>query len=95
LYVRLLKSYQFLKKEYTVSDVWTLIDEQDKNWSWFMEHYEELVERFDGEFVAIYQQKVVDHDKNLRSLMKRIRKKYPLSRVLVEFVSKEKLALIL
>ena len=78
-----------------MSDVWTLIDEQDKNWSWFMEHYEELAERFDGEFVAIYQQRVVDHDKNLRSLMKRIRKKYPLSRVLVEFVSKEKLALIL
>jgi len=78
-----------------VSDVWTLIDEQDKNWSWFMEQYEELAERFDGEFVAIYQQRVVDHDKNLRSLMKRIRKKYPLSRVLVEFVSKEKLALIL
>jgi len=72
-----------------------LFDEQDKNWSWFMEHYEELAERFDGEFVAIYQQRVVDHDKNLRSLMKRIRKKYPLSRVLVEFVSKEKLALIL
>jgi hypothetical protein len=72
-----------------------LFDENEKNWSWFMEHYEELVEKFDGEFVAIYQQRVVDHDKNLRSLMKRIRKKYPLSRVLVEFVSKEKLALIL
>uniref|UniRef100_A0A7C1GPW7 DUF5678 domain-containing protein n=1 Tax=Thermofilum adornatum TaxID=1365176 RepID=A0A7C1GPW7_9CREN len=78
-----------------MSEIMVLFDEQDKNWSWFMEHYEELAERFDGEFVAIYQQRVVDHDKNLRSLMKRIRKKYPLSRVLVEFVSKEKLALIL
>jgi hypothetical protein len=78
-----------------LSEILVLFDENEKNWSWFMEHYEELVEKFDGEFVAIYQQKVVDHDKNLRSLMKRIRKKYPLSRVLVEFVSKEKLALIL
>ncbi|MCC5997573.1 MAG: DUF5678 domain-containing protein [Thermofilum sp.] len=78
-----------------MSEILVLFDEYDKNWSWFMKHYEELVEKFDGEFVAIYQQKVVDHDKNLRSLMKRIRKKYPLSRVLVEFVSKEKLALIL
>jgi len=78
-----------------LSEILVLFDEYDKNWSWFMKHYEELVEKFDGEFVAIYQQKVVDHDKNLRSLMKRIRKKYPLSRVLVEFVSKEKLALIL
>ena len=78
-----------------MSEILVLFDENEKNWSWFMEHYEELVEKFDGEFVAIYQQRVVDHDKNLRSLMKRIRKKYPLSRVLVEFVSKEKLALIL
>ncbi|NAZ24805.1 MAG: hypothetical protein GU357_03475 [Thermofilum sp.] len=78
-----------------MSEIMVLFDENEKNWSWFMEHYEELVEKFDGEFVAIYQQRVVDHDKNLRSLMKRIRKKYPLSRVLVEFVSKEKLALIL
>jgi len=78
-----------------LSEILVLFDEYDKNWSWFMKHYEELVEKFDGEFVAIYQQRVVDHDKNLRSLMKRIRKKYPLSRVLVEFVSKEKLALIL
>jgi hypothetical protein len=60
-----------------------------------MEHYEELVERFDGEFVAVYQQRVVDHDKDIGSLMKRIRKKYPLGQVLVEIVSKEKLALIL
>ncbi|MCC5999110.1 MAG: DUF5678 domain-containing protein [Thermofilum sp.] len=78
-----------------MSEIMVLFDENEKNWSWFMKHYEELVEKFDGEFVAIYQQRVVDHDKNLRSLMKRIRKKYPLSRVLVEFVSKEKLALIL
>jgi hypothetical protein len=33
--------------------------------------------------------------KDIASLMKRIRKKYPLSRVLVEFVSKEKLAFII
>jgi hypothetical protein len=78
-----------------LSEILVLFDEYDKNWSWFMEHYEELAERFDGEFVAIYQQRIVDHDKNLRSLMKRIRKKYPLGQVLVEFVSKEKLAFII
>ena len=78
-----------------MSEILVLFDEYDKNWSWFMEHYEELAERFDGEFVAIYQRRIVDHDKNLRSLMKRIRKKYPLGQVLVEFVSKEKLAFII
>ncbi|AGT35960.1 MULTISPECIES: DUF5678 domain-containing protein [Thermofilum] len=78
-----------------MSEILVLFDEYDKNWSWFMEHYEELAERFDGEFVAIYQQRVVDHEKDIGSLMKRIRKKYPLGQVLVEFVSKEKLAFII
>jgi hypothetical protein len=78
-----------------LSEILVLFDEYERNWSWFMEHYEELVERFDGEFVAIYQQRIVDHDKDIASLMKRIRKKYPLSQVLVEFVSKEKLSFII
>lgn len=57
--------------------------------------YDELVEKFDGEFVAIYEQKFVDHDKEISPLMERIRKKYSLKQVLVDFVSKEKLTLIL
>ena len=59
------------------------------------EHYNELVEKFDGEFVAIHEQKVVDHDKEISPLMERIGKKCSLKQVLVDFVSKEKLALIL
>ena len=78
-----------------MSEILALFDEYERNWSWFIEHYEELVERFDGEFVAVYQQRVVDHDEDIASLMKRIRKKCPLSQVLVEFVSKEKLAFII
>jgi hypothetical protein len=78
-----------------LSEILVLFDEYERNWSWFIEHYEELVERFDGEFVAIYHQRVVDHDEDIASLMKRIRKKYPLGQVLVEFVSKEKLAFII
>ena len=85
----------FFKQRVKLSEILALFNEHDKNWSWFREHYDELVEEFDGEFVAIYEQKVVDHDKEISSLMERIKKKYSLKQVLVDFVSKEKLALIL
>jgi hypothetical protein len=78
-----------------VSKLTTLFEEHDKNWSWFEKHYNELVEKFDGEFVAVYEQKVVDHDKELNALMKRIKSKYSADRIFVDFVSSEKLTLIL
>jgi hypothetical protein len=78
-----------------VSKLTTLFEEHDKNWSWFEKHYDELVEKFDGEFVAVYEQKVVDHDKELNALMKRIKSKYSADRIFVDFVSSEKLTLIL
>lgn len=77
------------------SEYIALFEEYDKNWSWFKENYEELVKKYDGEFVAIYKQKIIDHDKELKNLMERIDKKYPKEYVLVEFVSSQKLTLIL
>lgn len=78
-----------------MSKLTTLFEEHDKNWSWFEKHYNELVEKFDGEFVAVYEQKLVDHDKELNALMKRIKSKYSADRIFVDFVSSEKLTLIL
>jgi len=78
-----------------MSEYTTLFDEHDKNWFWFRKHYEELVKKFDGEFVAVYEQKIVDHHKELSVLMKRIKAKYPEERIFVDFVSSEKLTLIL
>ena len=78
-----------------MSEYVALFEEHDKNWTWFKEHYEELVKKLDGEFVAIYKQKIVDHDKELSALMKRIKAKYPEENIFVDFVSSEKLTLIL
>ena len=78
-----------------MSEYTTLFDEHDKNWFWFRKHYEELVKKFDGEFVAVYEQKIVDHHKELSVLMKRIKAKYTEERIFVDFVSSEKLTLIL
>ncbi len=78
-----------------MSELLALFEEHDKNWSWFKEHYEELVEKFDGEFVAVCRREVVDHDREISALMKRVREKHLGKHVLVEFVSREKLTLIL
>ena len=77
------------------SEYAVLFDEHDKNWSWFEEHYDELVKKFDGEFVAIYKQKVIDHDREISILMKRVDAEYPADHVFVDFVSNEKLTLVL
>ncbi|NWG09608.1 MAG: hypothetical protein HXX80_04795 [Nitrososphaerales archaeon] len=78
-----------------MSEVLDLFKEQESNRKWFEENHENLVKRYDGKFIAIYEQKIVGFDEDVGRLMERIKKKYPLDRVSVEHVSKEKLQLIL
>ena len=78
-----------------MSEYAALFDEHDKNWSWFEEHYDKLVKKFDGEFIAIHKQRIVDHDREISVLMKRVEAKYPANRVFVDLVTSEKLMVIL
>ena len=76
-------------------EVLALFREHELNREWFEENHEKLVEKYDGKFIAIYKQGVVDFDEDVGRLMKRVEKKYSPDRVSVEYVSKEKLQLIL
>ena len=49
----------------------------------FLRLHPQLKQTYLGEYVAIYQGKMVDHDKNRQQLMTRIREKYPHEVVLV------------
>jgi len=73
----------------------TIFDKQEENWEWFKRNYSRLVGRFDGEHVAVFERKVVDHDKDLKRLVRRVKEKFPFEHVLVKFVSKEKVVLVL
>ena len=55
------------------------------------------VKKISNEHVAILDETVVDHDKDLKMLMERIRLKYPEAhdRVATKFISPEKIELIL
>jgi len=63
--------------------------------SWFLGNYDKLVRKYDGLFVAIYDRGVVDSDGDLDRLIERVSGKWPLERVIVEYVSKEKPLLVL
>jgi len=78
-----------------LSEVLTLFREHERNREWFEENREALVEKYDGKFIAIYERAVVDFDEDVGRLMERVEKRYPPDRVSVEYVSKEKLQLIL
>ena len=77
------------------SEYLVLLEESERNEKWFRERYTELVEKFDGEHVAIYKGSVVDHDRDVRKLAKRVKEKHPMERVLFKYVTKEKLVFVL
>jgi len=77
------------------SEYLVIFDVLERNWVWFRRNYSRLVRRFDGEYVAVFEREVVDHDKDLGRLARRVRDKFPFERVLVEYVSKEKAVLVL
>lgn len=68
----------------------------DKNMKWFQDNYEKLRELYAEEYVAVYNEKVVMHNKDVRTLIAQLRKRYKdIGAVVIEFVSKEKYELIL
>ena len=77
------------------TDILTLFEEYDKNANWFRESYQRLVEKYDGMFIAVYEEHVVDRDKDLDRLVEKVSKKYPSETIFIDFVTKEKLVLVL
>jgi len=68
----------------------------EKNMKWFQDNYEKLREQFSGEYVAVNNGQVVMHDKDARTLISRLRQQCEdVGVFVVEFVSKEKIELIL
>ena len=73
----------------------TIFDQQEENWEWFRKSYSRLVSKYDGEYVAVFERRVVDHDKDLGRLARRVKEKFPFEHALIKLVSKEKVVLVL
>jgi len=77
-------------------EIATLFKEHELNQKWYRDNYEDLVERYDGLFVAIYKQRVIEHAKNPNELRQKILTRgLKLSETMVEYVSKSPLEFIL
>jgi hypothetical protein len=68
----------------------------EKNLKWFQDNYEKLRELYAGEYVAVNNENVVVHGKDARVLIKKLRESHTdIGAFVVEFVSKDKMELIL
>lgn len=69
----------------------------EKDTDWLQKHYDKLAEKYPDEYIAVLNEKIVDHNRDLRRLMGRIEAKYPKERgrVAIKFVSPRKVELIL
>lgn len=53
----------------------------------FWAMYDDLLKRYSGEYIALYQGQVVDHDKNVSRLEERVRERFGSLPVLIASVS--------
>jgi hypothetical protein len=79
-----------------LSEILALFEEHERNSEWFKKNYRQLIERYDGMFVAIHKQEVAAFDEDPGKLREKILAKglRPMD-VMVEYVSKRPLEFIL
>lgn len=69
----------------------------EEDTSWLYEHYDRLKLEYPDQFIAVFQQQVVDHDPDLSRLMERLRERYQeeAGRIAVEYISRKKMEYVL
>lgn len=74
-----------------------MLSRYEENAKWLSSHYEELKKRFKDEWIAVLNKTVVDHDRKLGRLAKRLRGKYSeaYNEIAVDYVTAKEIELIL
>lgn len=72
----------------------TQFEEDEK---WISENYENLKQEFPDEYIAVFQKKVIDHDKDISRLSARLKANYPekSKHIAVEFIGTKDIDMIL
>jgi len=80
-----------------MSSVVAVLSRYEENAKWISKRYEELKKKFRDEWIAAFDCAVIDHDRELDKLVKRLRKKYPkdYNAIAVEYVTTKEIELIL
>jgi len=63
---------------------------------WLDQNYDKFKEQYPDQFVAVYGKTIIDHSKNIDTLMRRLRGKYgkKTGDIVVRFVSTEEVILV-
>jgi len=70
--------------------------EFEKNQKWFIENFEDILKEYKEKFVAVWGQRVIDADTDLKRLSKDVKKKIKSAKgVYVGYVSKKPIEMIL
>ena len=69
----------------------------ERDSKWLETKYDELKGYLENEWVAIFHEELMDHDKNLDRLMGRLEARYPdtFRDMVIEFITKKKMEMIL
>jgi di/tricarboxylate transporter len=80
-----------------MSSVVAVLSRYEQNAKWISKRYDELKKKFREEWVAAFDSTIIDHDRELSKLVKRLRKKYPkdYNKIAVEYVTTKEIELIL
>ena len=72
------------------------ISEFERNQKWFRENFQRLLKKYREQFVAVFREKVIDHDEDLESLVKRVKERTKGAKgIYIEFVSDKPIEMIL
>lgn len=74
-----------------------LISRAEENSKWLSANYGQLIEKYDEKWVAVLDRSVIDYDRDLKSLVARLRKKLDkrYSEVAIEYVTKKPINMVL
>jgi di/tricarboxylate transporter len=82
---------------WNMSSVVAVLSRYEENAKWISKHYEELKKKLTDEWVAAFDSAIIDHDRELNKLVKRLRKKYTkdYNEIAVDYVTTKEIELIL
>jgi len=74
-----------------------VLSNYEENAKWLSKHYQELKKSFNNEWVAVLDKTIIDYDRDLNKLVKRLRKKHPqaYSQIPIEYITTKEIELIL
>lgn len=64
---------------------------------WLEQHYDQLAAQYINQYVAVYQEKVIDHDRDLQALRNRLTQSYPAAadHIAIEYLTSQQFDMIL